>query len=143
MRIEHLLISVAVFIAVLTLGVSMYIEQTDNYGVSNDQDLFAGINLTSLDEDYKDHQSDLSGSTLGGGSEIKEEDTESSIYKDAIGQVKKVGTSVSNTEKIITVASKEIGIIPSFITDLWVRVVIILSLSFLIYMIARFKPQRD
>lgn len=143
MRIEHLLIGVAIFIAVLSLGISMYAEQTNLYNLNGDDDLFSGLNLTSIEDNYESTEGTLRDSSLAGGSQIKDEDTESSIYKEAIGQVRKIGTSVSDTGKIVNAAGRETNLVPSFIIDLLIRGIIILAVAFVIYMIARYKPQRD
>jgi len=142
MRIEHILIGIAIFIAVLTLGTQMYLDQEDNYDIGLNGSLFDKMNLTGLDDDYETHKSDLRDNSLGGGSAVSDEDTESSIYKDAVDEVRKMGTSVSNANKIVTtVSGSEVLNIPEFITDLLLRVIIVLAIVFVIYMVARFKPQ--
>lgn len=142
MRLEHLLIGVAVFLAVITLGTNIYTDSLTNYDLTPDEDLFA--NITRGDnQNYVSQIEELEADNVGGDLEVGDTDTESSIYVKGIKQIKETGQSVSNTNKLIANAAKKTGIVPEFIYQLIVRIVIILSIVFVIYMIFRYKPHNN
>jgi len=146
MRFEHILIGLAVFFAVISLGVSMYIGVGDTKGIMNEYEIVYDSNLFSnLTENdyasYKDNLDSLKEDNLEGEEDVSSESTESGIYKAALSQIGKVGSIVTTPFKLIgNIANKTKGIIPNYIRDLLRNVIIILSIAFVVYMFLRFKP---
>ena len=146
MRFEQILIALAVFFAVIALGTTMYIGSGDTkgianeYGVDTDSELFS--NLTKDDySTYTENIEQLKADNLEGGEDVDTEETESSIYKTALQQISRIGSIVTTPFKLITRIAKKTGLIPEYISWLWITIFSVLSVAFVIYMFLRFKPQ--
>ena len=137
MRIENLLIGLAVFVAVISLGVTMFIEQVENYDYSADTTIFTDI--LNVSEDYEDQQDMIEDGTIGGGMRVEDEGSDNLIVA-AAGQIKDISGSVAVAGNTISTTTRETGLIPDFISQLFINIIVILAIAFALYMFVRFKP---
>ena len=136
MRIEHVLIGVAIFLLVFTLGNNLYVNQIDSYDTEDNTDKWDGVTrnlsvddrIVSLRENTEQQ-------------EISTDDTESSMFKSNVPAIRDITNAIPLVTKTLNNINKETGLIPEFIGNALVWIISILGLVFVIYMIARFKPQ--
>ena len=137
MRLEQLAIGILIFGFCIVMGILFLTDMGDNYDVEYNKDVFGDLNetfYTDSYDDYKDYQGDsISDSTT-------EDESDIGILKKITRGIKRIYTSGKTTGKAIETVSKQTGIIPKPVNDLFIIIIGILVVVFIIYMLARFKP---
>lgn len=136
MRLEHVLIGIAVFLLIFTLGYNIYVNQIDEYNLIDEssgfQDISNNVSLNNQIDRMKDNTQ---------GQDVSTEDSESSLYKRNTPAIKDITNSIPIINNLFNNINKKTGLIPEFVTNSLIWIISILGFVFIIYMFARFKPQ--
>lgn len=140
MRIENILIGLAVFFGVISLAVGMYANVSTNYNFESDDTLFA--NLTK--NDYSEYSTDIDelrdNSLKEDEGSLKDVDNEVTLYIKALNLIRRIGSIITTPINLIENIALKLPI-PNFIARMVGDIIIILGIAFIIYMFVRFKPQ--
>ncbi len=138
MRIENLVISTIVLVVVITIGASLYMDQQVRYNPGEDTTMFNKI-LNKTDSYINKTPYELQGTTQG--QPTSDEDTEAAQYRDNVPAIKSIFASVGIAASLLSLFHVETNLVPPIIISALNAILIVLAGVFIIYMIARFKPQ--
>ncbi len=137
MRIEHVLMALAIFAVVIITGYNLVLDQDTRYNL--------GIDSTGFNE-YRDaiNESELLKESLRSDTQlesVEDESTEESFFSGAVKGAVGIYDAGAVVGRIITKSIKGTGFIPGYMGTLFIIVISVMAGSFVLYMLMRFKPQ--
>jgi len=140
MRIENYFIGITVFGLFIFIGFSLFLEQSNNYGLDVDSGIFDGT-LLNITGDMHDTVIDTNSKTQG--RTTTDEDTDSVVYKDSYPAALTIGQGAEVFGRSIEIIERDTGLIPPKVTLTFKIILLILVAAFLLYIIRGFKPMND
>lgn len=139
MRIEHLVIGLAIFGFVIVTFASLYSDTLTNYGIDGDDTIF---NELEIDKDVSTNESlDFLSSIQS--DTIETEETEGALYKDQIPAARKRVSGLTLLQKTGNTLVEETGIIDNSVLILLFTISTVVFSAMIFYLFWRYKPPRS
>lgn len=140
MRLEHFLIGLTIFGLIILVGANSLLDINNNYELNGNPEIFSDELKETTNITYNEME-DLRDKTQLG--EITDDTAEGSLYKDAYPSALKIWDGQQIVGKTLGKLQQETGFFPTWLTDPFVIILGILAGTFVLYMLIRYKPQRD
>lgn len=139
MRLENLAIGVVIFGVFTTLGFLLVFNQSNNYDLNTDTDIFS--NFTGIQDETPADADELREDIQIRRS--SEDDSEVVAYKQSYPGTLNIFGWFTLTGRTLNSITQETGLIPPFIKTAFITIIVILAAVFGLYMFRGFKPHNN